>query len=231
MGRLGRLVLCLTAAAGLAVLLCRAVLTEEAKGPTPIPLFNGKDLDGLYPFVAGHKKGEDPDGVFRVEDGMIRIAGKPNGYLMTEKQYDDFRVRIEYKWATTEEGPRRNSGLLVRCQEPDGIWPTSFECQLMHTNEGDFWLCGNTTLTVDGKEQSGGRVRKKASGTKPLGEWNVVEAICDGGTITNIVNGVEVNKGTNASLRRGKILVQSEGAPLLVRKWELIPLRSAREGT
>lgn len=59
---------------------------------------------------------------------------------------------------------------------------------------------------------------------KPAGEWNRMEVICDGSTITNIVNGLVVNVGTESSLTAGKILFQSEGAELFFRKIEIRPL-------
>ncbi len=59
---------------------------------------------------------------------------------------------------------------------------------------------------------------------KPSGEWNRMEVICDGGTITNIVNGHVVNVGTNSSLTEGKILFQSEGAEIFFRKIEVRPI-------
>ncbi len=59
---------------------------------------------------------------------------------------------------------------------------------------------------------------------KEVGEWNRLECICDGGKITNILNGKVVNVGTNASHRKGKILFQSEGAELFFRRIELLPL-------
>ena len=59
---------------------------------------------------------------------------------------------------------------------------------------------------------------------KPTGEWNRMEVICDGGTITNIVNGYVVNVGTNSSHTEGKIQFQSEGAELFFRKIEIRPL-------
>ena len=52
------------------------------------------------------------------------------------------------------------------------------------------------------------------------------EIICDGDRITNRVNGVLVNKGLGAKPSAGKILIQSEGAELFVRRWELWPLGS-----
>jgi len=59
---------------------------------------------------------------------------------------------------------------------------------------------------------------------KPPGEWDRIEVICDGDTITNIVNGSVVNIGTRSSLTRGKLIFQSEGAEILFRKIEIRPL-------
>jgi Domain of Unknown Function (DUF1080) len=59
---------------------------------------------------------------------------------------------------------------------------------------------------------------------KPAGEWNRMEVVCDGDTITNIVNGYVVNVGTKSSATMGKIQFQSEGAEILFRKIEIRPL-------
>jgi hypothetical protein len=59
---------------------------------------------------------------------------------------------------------------------------------------------------------------------KPAGEWNRMEIICDGDSITNIVNGYLVNEGTRSSLTKGKIIFQSEGAEIFFRKIEIRPL-------
>ena len=59
---------------------------------------------------------------------------------------------------------------------------------------------------------------------KPAGEWNRMEVICDGDTITNLVNGFVVNVGTRSSLTEGKIMFQSEGAEIHFRKIEVRPL-------
>lgn len=60
---------------------------------------------------------------------------------------------------------------------------------------------------------------------KPAGEWNTMEVVCDGDSITNIVNGYVVNVGSKSSLTEGKILFQSEGAEIFFRKVEIRPLR------
>jgi hypothetical protein len=55
--------------------------------------------------------------------------------------------------------------------------------------------------------------------------WTRVECICDGGKITNIVNGTVVNEGFDATPAAGKILLQVEGAEIFFRKFELHPLK------
>jgi hypothetical protein len=59
---------------------------------------------------------------------------------------------------------------------------------------------------------------------KPMGEWNRMEVICEDDSITNIVNGVLVNRGTKSNRTRGKIQFQSEGAEILFRVIEVRPL-------
>jgi hypothetical protein len=59
---------------------------------------------------------------------------------------------------------------------------------------------------------------------KPFGEWNLVEAIVDGGSLTYFLNGVKVNAATDCSLQEGQLLIQSEGAEMFVRRVELRPL-------
>jgi hypothetical protein len=60
---------------------------------------------------------------------------------------------------------------------------------------------------------------------KPTGEWNRLEAICRGGDVTYLLNGVKVNEARDGTFREGRILIQSEGAEMFVRKVELHPLQ------
>jgi hypothetical protein len=58
-----------------------------------------------------------------------------------------------------------------------------------------------------------------------LGEWTKVECVCEGATITVYVNGVKVNRAYDVFPAAGKVLFQTEGFELFVRKWELHPLK------
>jgi hypothetical protein len=58
----------------------------------------------------------------------------------------------------------------------------------------------------------------------PWDRWTKLEVICEGDSITHTVNGKIVNVGTRSSLTRGKILIQSEGAEMYIRRFDLEPL-------
>jgi Domain of Unknown Function (DUF1080) len=204
------------------------------QGAGSVSLFNGKDFTGWTIFVDPKKEkysaDSNPDRVFTVENGVIHVSGEQFGALTTKDEFENYRLSVEFKWGEKKWPPRadaetrRDSGILVHCVGPDKIWTKSIECQIQEHDCGDFWLVGGTAITVDGKVEKGRAIKKK-DGEKPNGEWNTVEVVCDGDKITNIVNGVVVNEGTNASVTKGKILLQSEGAEVYFRNVVLTPLR------
>lgn len=59
------------------------------------------------------------------------------------------------------------------------------------------------------------------------GEWTRQEVICEGGHVTNVVNGTVVNEGFDAFPSAGKIIFQAEKAEIFFRKIELWPLGKA----
>jgi hypothetical protein len=201
----------------------------------PIALFNGKDLSGwtiyLDPDSKKYKTDPRPEDVFKVEDGVIHVSGERFGGITTRDEYENYRLVVEFKWGEKKWPPRetakRDSGILLHCTGPAKIWTKSIECQIQEGDCGDFWLVDGTSIVVDGEKVTGYKGKKKDA-EKPNGEWNTIEVICDGGKITNIVNGEVVNEGVHASVTRGRILLQSEGAEVFYRKVELTLLPSRR---
>lgn len=59
---------------------------------------------------------------------------------------------------------------------------------------------------------------------KPVGQWNRIEAYCEGGNVDYFLNGVKVMEGRDGSFTWGKLLFQSEGAEIYFRLIELHPL-------
>jgi hypothetical protein len=182
-----------------------------------IKLFNGKDLSGWSVFL-DPKKEADPTKVFTVQDGILVCEGMPFGYLLTDKEYENYVLKLQWRWGTKAQGKGRNSGVFVHVVGPNKIWPKAVEAQLMADHAGDFWLVDNFKLRVDAKRQDP-RVdrhyfRMKDHVEKAIGEWNQYEITCKGDSIRLVINGQLVNEGTEAELSKGKILLQSEGSEI-----------------
>ena len=59
---------------------------------------------------------------------------------------------------------------------------------------------------------------------KPVGQWNVAEAIADGDRLVYLLNGDKVMEATKVWPTHGRLLFQSEGAEIFFRRIELLPL-------
>jgi hypothetical protein len=218
--------LALLAALALALGFVPGYADDKDEGWTP--LFNGKDLSGWTRYL-DPKKQADPDQIWTVRDSMIVCEGSVYGYLLTEKEYENYVLRLQWRWGDkVTQG--RNSGVFVHVSGPDKIWPKGVEAQLLSGHAGDFWLVDGFKLHVDKARQDPRTprhyLRTKDDVEKPIGEWNQYEITCKGDTIKLIVNGQEVNEGTEAESSKGKILLQSEGAEIHFRNIELKHLRS-----
>jgi len=230
-----RFALVLAAAASLAA-------ANPQLGPE-IRLFNGESLDGFYTYVEGCGVNLDPKGVFRVEDGAIHVSGAEFGYFSTEKEYKNYYLLVEFRWGEKTYPPReglaRDSGILLHASGVDKIWPRSIEFQMIEGGTGDIILVDDTAVTRDGETKRGGRFDRYGKGKwvdiagyrdpgreleKPRGEWNRLELYAEGDRIRFLVNGVMANEATGASVTKGKILFQSEGAELFFRRIELRPI-------
>jgi hypothetical protein len=204
-----------------------------------VPLFDGKDLTGWRTFLDPKVPDADPKKVWTISNGEIHCLGKPYGYLLTEKEYGDYVLRLQWRWPK-EPG---NSGVFVHVSGPDKIWPRGVEAQLQNGQAGDFWLVDGFKMTVPDSEgrQDPRQARHflrigetyKPAGPRnqmvpvrkqfemPAGEWNQYEITCQGDSIKLVVNGTHVNTGTHAEATKGHILLQSEGAPVDFRNIEI----------
>lgn len=172
-------------------------------------LFNGRDLTGWKPYLP--EAGEDPARVWSVRDGVLQCAGNPVGYLATTALYTSFELELEWRFDPAKgEG---NSGVLLRVQEPDKVWPTSVEAQLHSRNAGDIWNIGDFPMKADPARTQGRRTEKAhPTNEKPLGEWNSYRIVLDGGALSLWVNGTLQNSATDVAVKPGRIALQSEGA-------------------
>jgi hypothetical protein len=187
-----------------------------------VALFNGKDFAGwTFDVLDPQVK---PEAVWSVSDGMIVCKGRPPSVMRTVKDYSNYELLVEWRWAPG--GKPGNSGVLVHSSKPREMfaWPKSIEVQLADGNAGDFWMIGEK-LSVAGEKPQGRRWPKHGeSAEKPPGEWNSVKIRCDREKLTVWVNGTLMNEGVGLSVTRGAICLQSEHREIHFRKVELTPI-------
>jgi hypothetical protein len=198
-------------------------------------LFNGKNLSGwdvyIGPLYDSTKKdfagdpiglNKDPHHVFSVvsEDGKpaIRISGENFGGISTTKEFENYHLRLEFKWGQLKWIPKRNakrdSGILYHAVGSHGtdwfFWMRSQEFQIQEGDCGDYWGCGGAFASVPAsklnedkfvyspggammlfkdKGPNGRNCIKSVDAEKPSGEWNTIDLYCYGDTSMHIVNG------------------------------------------
>ncbi len=191
-----------------------AAWAAEPKFGAPVPLFNGKDLSG-WAF-----SGDAVKAAWSVKDGVMHNAGKPGGYIRTEKTYTNFKISLEFRHLS-----KGNGGVLLRAQAPDKVWPRSIECQGMVANVGDIWNIDQFPMKTDPARTGGRRTQKlAASNEKPMGEWNTYEIVLNRGDLEIRVNGLLQNSATECWETPGWICLQSEGAEMEFRNLVLTPI-------
>lgn len=205
--------------------------------PEPKSLFNGKDLTGWHADVPAMDKDSGVQNPFIVRNGLLVSLGTPNGHLITDAVYENYRLEVEYRFA----GKPGNCGVLVHASTPRSLYsmfPKSLEVQMMHENAGDFWCIVEDIKVPDMEKRRGprekwgiteGKERRIVNLTdgseKPLGDWNTMVIECAGNTIRVWVNGDLVNDGFECTVSKGQIAVQAEGAEVEFRKLLLTPLK------
>jgi hypothetical protein len=122
-------------------------------------LFNGKNFDRWYTWLAQSGKNNDPKHIFKVEHGMIHIYAIPAssnpqefGYLATNQDLSHCRIRAEYKCGGQRFVPRamskRDSGMNYYRVGPDNFLSRALEMQVSETNTGDLWMNGGISATT-----------------------------------------------------------------------------------
>lgn len=201
-----------------------------------IRLFNGKDLTGWHVDVPALDKDTTLRNPFVIRGNLLVSLGEPQGHLITDVVYQNYRVEVQYRFA----GTPGNCGLLLHASTPRslyGMFPKSIESQMMHTNAGDFWcIVENIEVTdmetrrgpkekwgiTEGKER---RIKNLTDNSeKPVGEWNTMVVECLNDEIKVWVNGDMVNHGFHCTAQKGQIALQAEGAEVEFRKVTLTPI-------
>ena len=201
--------------------------------PEKASLFNGKNLNGWFIDVPAKDKDSGLKDPFIVRDGMLVSLGKPFGHLLTEKEYENYSLTVEYRFV----GKPGNCGVLVHASKLRNLYkmyPKSIEVQMNHTHAGDFW-CIVENIEVPNMEKRRGakekwgvtegkarRILNLTDGSeKPVGEWNKMKIECLKDEVKVWVNGDLVNHGYSCTARKGKLSIQAEGSEVEFRRLEI----------
>jgi hypothetical protein len=169
--------LLLPLAIALVLPLCSAVLADKDKdAPEGFePLFNGKDLTGWKVNEGGKME------VWGAEKGLLYVQGAGGGWLMTEKEYGDFEVRVEYK--VPKHG---NSGVALRSPMKGNPAYVGMEIQILDDEDYKDLKPWQYTGSIYGVVAPSKRV------TKPAGEWQQMRIVAKGRKVMIEVNGTKV---------------------------------------
>jgi hypothetical protein len=214
---------------------------ESPSPPSSVSLFNGEDLSGWHIDVPEMDTVAEARNPFIVRNGMLVSLGTPNGHLITDSVYRDYRLEVEYRFA----GEPGNCGVLVHASTPRALYqmfPQSLEVQMMHENAGDFWCIVEDITVPDMEERRGPRekwgiregqnrriVNLTDGSENPVGEWNTMTVECFGDEIKVWVNGDLVNYGYDCTAREGQIAVQAEGSEVEFRKLLLTGIEGLKD--
>lgn len=219
-------------ACGVLFLLCGGLPSRGEDAPQFRDLFNGKDLSG-WVNVNTDKE------TWTVRDGLLVCSGHPIGVMRTEKQFENFLLHIEWRhmeaggnsgvfaWSegTVPEGKRLPRGLEVQMLELD--WVNQHKAKdgtrppIAYVH-GELFGANGLKTTPDNPR--GERSKSLENRCKGKGEWNVYDVVCVDGVVKLSVNGKFVNGISQASVRKGYLCLESEGAEIHFRNIRILEL-------
>ncbi len=165
--------------AGAATMLTGCKTAKPWVGPSFKPLFDGQTLNG-WAIVDQQGAG------YGVTNGVIYCAKGGGGNLMTEKQYDNFILRFEFKM---EDGS--NNGIGIRAPLTGDAAYLGMEIQVLEEGAADKGKWGK----LKPEQYHGsiyGVVAAKKGALKPPGEWNTETITANGRQITVVLNGITI---------------------------------------
>jgi len=157
------------------------IQAEDVKPPEGfVALFNGTDLKGWKTNDGGKLD------VWGVDKGVLFVAGGGGGWLMTEVEYGDYELRLEFKMPKMG-----NSGVALRSPLQGDPAYVGMELQLLDDANWKGLRPAQHTGSIYDVVPAAKVV------TKPAEEWNTMKIVCKGRTVKVEVNDAEL---VNANL-------------------------------
>jgi len=154
------------------------LLTDAERGAGWQLLFDGTTGAGWR----GYRQTALPAG-WQVRDGALTHVGPPGGDIITNEQFKNFELALEWKIA-----PGGNSGIFYRASEDtDAIYWNAPEMQVLDDARHPD---GQSRLTAAGAAYD--LYPSPAGIVKPANEWNAVRLVVNGNHVEQWLNGVKV---------------------------------------
>jgi hypothetical protein len=208
-------------------ILCAGFSCHKNDDPQWVDLFNGKDLTGWNPKIAGYALGENFGNTFRVEDGVIKVSyekydafNERFGHLFYKQPYSHYVFTMEYRFVGHQAngGPDwalRNSGVMLHGQDPktmtkDQDFPISLEVQLLggdgtHTRTTANLCTPGTEVMMNGKLITEHCINS-SSDTFHGEQWVTLSVVALGDSvITHHINGKEVMRFEKPTMGGGVV--------------------------
>jgi Domain of Unknown Function (DUF1080) len=205
------------------IVFCPSYLVKKiatgANSPKWVSLFNGKDLDGWTPKIAGYKVGENYGNTFRVVNGLLSTRydeydsfNKRFGALYYKKKFTNYRLKVEYRFVgdTVRGAPAwgyRDGGVQYHCQSPaslglDQPFPVCLEYNLLGGNGKDERATGEICASgmyveINGKRNASYCTPPDIKRTFSGDQWVTAEIDLHNGIITHFVNGEKIIRFEN----------------------------------
>jgi hypothetical protein len=159
--------------------------------------------------------------------------------MRTDRQYENFLLHIEWRhmeaggnsgvfgWsgAHIAEGRRLPKGLEVQMLELDWVklhkMKDGSDPPIAYVH-GELFGAGGLTVTPDNPR--GERSKSLENRCKGKGEWNTYDVVFVDGVVKLAVNGKFVNGISNASVKKGYLCLESEGAEIHFRNIRILEL-------
>ncbi|MGA0557693.1 3-keto-disaccharide hydrolase [Larkinella sp. VNQ87] len=160
-----------------------------ASGPKKgkwVKLFDGKSFAGWHTYL---KQGQPVSDKWQVEDGAIALTGRGGGDLVTDQEFENYELELE--WKISEKG---NSGIIYRVHEDPkfkATYQTGPEMQVLDNERHPDAKAGK-----NGNRTSGSLYDmlppSDFSAQKVAGEWNKVRLVVNKGKVEHYLNGKKV---------------------------------------
>ncbi len=147
-------------------------------------MFNGQN------FAGWEGAGQPAETCWKIENGLLVCTGQKGPWLRSCREYDNFSMRFDYLLAVGG-----NSGVYVRVppdgnhhRENDTKLPAGFEVQVLDDAAKEHAKLKDYQYSASIYDIAGANPRN----TRPPGEWNTLEIVCDGDRAITRHNGVTV---------------------------------------